>query len=99
MLRARRDRLQGRRAASAIRQIFDAERKRLEHDADQLLALLKEISDRIGGPCVTYNERGEVFVHPDLAREFEKPGNELLSENLLKALRTDPRARRGQSEE
>jgi hypothetical protein len=35
-----------------------------DEDAKRLMALLKKVGDRIGGACVTYNDSGEVFMHP-----------------------------------
>lgn len=45
--------------------------------------ILAETSQRIGGPCFSFNDQGEVFVHPDLARELNKAGNEDLRKRLL----------------
>ena len=40
---------------------------------------------------MTVNENGEVFVHPHLAGELEKPGNEVLSEMLIEGARANAR--------
>jgi predicted Zn-dependent protease len=71
-------------AEAAIRQIEDSEARcqRYEADGQRLSALLKKIHDQVGGAVVGYNDNGEVFVHPDLVREFETPGNEGLKEML-----------------
>jgi hypothetical protein len=40
-------------------------------------------SGRFPKPSVTFNDQGEVFVCPELAKELDKPGNEGLTELLL----------------
>ncbi len=40
---------------------------------------------------MTVNENGEVFVHPHLAGELEKPGNEVLSDMLIEGARANAR--------
>jgi hypothetical protein len=60
--------------------------RRLEYgwnseDAAKLEALWS--SSRFPKPSVSFNDQGEVFVCPELARELEKPGNEGLTELLL----------------
>jgi hypothetical protein len=50
-------------------------------DIEKLNALWA--SDRFPKPSVTFNEKGEVFVCPELAKELDKPGNEGLTELLL----------------
>lgn len=63
----------------ALVAMVDQSRAQAEADGERLMALLEKYGDRVGGPVVsTYN--GEVHVHPDLARELDKPGNEELRE-------------------
>lgn len=50
-------------------------------DAAKLQALWS--SGRFPKPSVTFNDQGEVFVCPELAKELDKPGNEGLAELLL----------------
>jgi|SRR5277367_4639649 len=50
-------------------------------DAAKLQALWS--SGRFPKPSVTFNDQGEVFVCPELAKELDKPGNEGLTELLL----------------
>jgi hypothetical protein len=88
--RARRDRLRGLRAARQVGAIIEANRRQINDDADRLMSIMQEVSARIGGgACVSYNEHGEVFIHPDLARELQKPDNKELSEILLKGARAN----------
>jgi hypothetical protein len=47
-------------------------------DVEKLEALW--IRNSIPKPSVTFTEKGEVFVCPELARELEKPGNEGITE-------------------
>lgn len=51
-------------------------------------------SNRFPKPSVTFTEKGEVFVCPELARELEKPGNEGVTELLVHMGRTHPRDQR-----
>jgi hypothetical protein len=45
--------------------------------APRVLALIDEVSDRVRvKPIVCPDPDGEVYVHPELARELEKPVNE-----------------------
>lgn len=88
---ARRDRLLGLRAAKAVGEIVEANGLQINNDADRLLSLMDGVSKRIGGACVSYNDASEVFLHPELARELQKPGNEELSEILLMGARNAPR--------
>jgi hypothetical protein len=50
-------------------------------DAKRLEALWS--SGRFPKPSVTFNDQGEVFVCPELAKELKKPENEGLTELLL----------------
>lgn len=45
-------------------------------DAKRMFDLLEDVSSRVeGGHSVTYNDQGEVFVHPELMKELKKPEN------------------------
>jgi hypothetical protein len=50
--------------------------------------IVKEISDRIGKPPLTYDDRGEVYVHPELARELDKPENTNVRELIAIGIKT-----------
>jgi hypothetical protein len=54
----------------------------MEGDAQHLLEIVKAVADRIGEAPVHYDSNGNVLVHPILANEFQKPGNEALSDLL-----------------
>jgi hypothetical protein len=69
--------------AEAVSNLLEGNRLQAEADAQRLSALIREVADSIGEAPVGINENGEVFVHPDLARELDKPGNEVLSEMLI----------------
>jgi hypothetical protein len=56
--------------------------KDIEKDGERLWALMKKFTDRVGRPAVSLHD-GKVFVHPDLARELDCPGNEEPREMLL----------------
>ena len=79
------------KAAEAISNLLEASRLQAEADAQRLSALIKKVADGIGEASVVFNENGEVFVHPDLVRELEKPGNEVLSEMLITGARANAR--------
>jgi hypothetical protein len=51
------------------------------------------IRNSIPKPSVTFTEKGEVFVCPELARELEKPGNEGITELLFHMCRIMGRKR------
>ena len=55
--------------------------------AARMYALVKTIGERIGKPPIGYSEAGNVYIHPALARELDKPENEELAELLLIGLR------------
>jgi hypothetical protein len=55
--------------------------------AARIYALVKAIGDRIGKPPIGYSETGDVYIHPALARELDKPENEELAELLRVGLR------------
>jgi hypothetical protein len=57
-----------------------------DEDAARLQALWN--SGRFPKPSVTFSDKGEVFVHPEFAKEGNKPGNEGLTELLLSMART-----------
>jgi hypothetical protein len=54
-------------------------------DAERLQALWS--SGRFPKPSVTFTDKGEVFVCPELAKELDKPGNEGLTELLFSMAR------------
>jgi hypothetical protein len=56
-----------------------------DEDVAKLQALWS--SGRFPKPSVSFNDQGEVFVCPELAKELEKPGNEGLTELLLSMAR------------
>jgi hypothetical protein len=55
--------------------------------AARIYALVKTIGERIGKPPIGYSETGNVYIHPALARELNKPENEELAELLMIGLR------------
>jgi hypothetical protein len=55
--------------------------------ATRIYALVKTIGERIGEPPIGYTETGNVYIHPALARELDKPENEELAELLRVGLR------------
>jgi len=55
--------------------------------AARIYALVKVIGERIGKAPIGYSETGNVYIHPDLARELDKPENEELAELLRVGLR------------
>jgi hypothetical protein len=57
-------------------------------DAAKLEALWS--SGRFPKPSVSFNDQGEVFVSPELAKELHKPGNEGITALLL-SMATLPR--------
>jgi hypothetical protein len=81
-------------AAEALGNLLEGNRRQIEADAQRLSALIKRVADYVGEAPVGVNENGEVFVHPQLARELEKAGNEELSEMLIMAARADARRQR-----
>jgi len=68
-----------------MRGLSDLLEGRAETDSQWLLALMNDVHTRIGEAPVYIAENGKVFVHPQLARELEKPGNEGLSDRLIGA--------------
>jgi hypothetical protein len=79
------------KAAEAICNLLEGNRREIETDAQRLSALINEVADRVGEAPVIVNENGKVFVHPELARELEKAGNEMLSEMLITGARANAR--------
>ena len=79
------------KAAEAVSNLLEGNRRQIEADARRLSALINEVADHVGEAPVGFNENGEVFVHPELARELEKPGNEVLSEMLIAGARANAR--------
>jgi len=77
-------------AAETVRKL-ESDRLQVEADSQRLLAVLKDVADRIGEAPVIYNENGEVFVHPEMARELARPGNEALNEMFITMMRTHAR--------
>lgn len=55
--------------------------------AARIYALVKSIGERIGKPPIGFGETGNIYIHPALARELDKPENEELAELLLIGLR------------
>jgi hypothetical protein len=78
-------------AIDALHNRVESNRLQVEADAQRLLALINEVANRIGEAPVCYNDDGKVFVHPDLALELDKPGNEALSEMLITGARMKAR--------
>lgn len=80
-------------AAKAMSSLIEENRLQAEADAQRLSALIREVAGRIGEAPVAFNEDGEAFVRPELARELERPGNEMLREMLLMGARANARRR------
>jgi hypothetical protein len=53
------------------------------NDADTAKLQALWNSDRFPKPSVTFNDQGDVWVCPELAKELGKPGNEGLTELLF----------------
>jgi hypothetical protein len=70
----------GERAAEAFRDYVEDLQRQINSDYDGLAAVMKSISERIGGPIIEYYPNGEVFVHQDFVAELDKPGNERFAE-------------------
>lgn len=66
----------------ALEAMVDQGRAQSKADGERLMVLMKEYKDRLGRAAVSFRD-GEVFVHPDLARELDNPGNEGLREMLF----------------
>ena len=47
-----------------------------EESGRRLMYLVEEVKQRIGEAPLQFNEEGDVFMHPDLARKLNEPGNE-----------------------
>jgi hypothetical protein len=65
---------------------MDAGGSQTDARANQLLALLKEVGDRVGRPIVACTD-GEALVHPELARELNKALGEMLEEAIATSLK------------
>jgi hypothetical protein len=76
-------------AGSLTLEAAEASEREVARDADRLMAIVSGIAARVGKAPVGYNDRGEVFVHPDLTWEPQRPGNEELMEMLLGGLRAN----------
>jgi hypothetical protein len=66
----------------------------LQEEGTRLMAVVKKIADKIGKAPIMYNERGEMYVHPELMDELRKPGNEALLDRLHDAQATLPKQSR-----
>ena len=77
-----------------LENLLEANRLQAEADAQRLSALIKEVADRVGEAPVGFNEDGEVFVHPELARELDRPGNQVLSKMLIAGTRANAERQR-----
>lgn len=55
--------------------IFDQLRES-EESSRRLSMIVKEVKERVGEAPLCFNEKGEVFMHPELARTLAQPGNE-----------------------
>lgn len=75
----------------AVREIAEANERQVAGEADRLMAIINDVAGRTGKAPVGYNDQGEIFVHPDLKRELQKPGNEELIEMLLVGFRASAR--------
>lgn len=42
----------------------------------RLMQIAKEVKEKVGETPLLFNDEGEVFLHPDLARKLNEPGNE-----------------------
>jgi hypothetical protein len=80
------------RSSALLSQSLERELERsqnvMQQDASRLTKIVDDISGRINGPCVAYNGDGQVFVHPELLRELERPGNEKLKGLLQESFGT-----------
>lgn len=79
--------LDGERAAAAIREHFENLQHRLSSERERLLAIMKPISERIGGPVIVCDQQGEVSAHPDLIMELRKPENADLADRFAELVR------------
>jgi hypothetical protein len=82
--------ISGAQAAEAVRQYFETYQRLKAAKGAALLAILKKVSDGVGGEAVVIidPDTREVHVHPDLALELAKPENEGLGEELRLAARS-----------
>lgn len=69
-------------AAKGVELVVEESRQQIEGDAQRLFEIIQAIADQIGDAPMHYDDNGNVFVHPILANELKKPGNETLSELL-----------------
>lgn len=78
------ERLDGVQVAREFREIVEANRHQIENDRGRLMTIIEEVSARNGGnACITWNDNGEVFVHPDLDQELARSCNEGLRELVV----------------
>jgi hypothetical protein len=43
---------------------------------ERLTAILKEVTEKTGEAALYVTEEGEFFIHPDVSRKLDEPGNE-----------------------
>jgi hypothetical protein len=75
--------------ADSLTELLERSRRRSESDAQRLHELISRFAARLGEAPVVFDQDGKAFVHPDLARELDKPGNETLNEMLIMAARAN----------
>jgi|GEM_PF-4753232 len=71
----------------SVEQIFGRMRD-WEESGRRLMNIAEQVKEKIGEAPLQFSESGEVFIHPDLARKLNEPGNEGPREFLRHMQRT-----------
>jgi len=61
--------------AETIADVADNIDNQAPGERERGLALIKSVAERLGKWPITFNDAGDVFVDPELARELDKPEN------------------------
>ena len=72
-------------APNTLEALIRVNEARLLNEIARAKSLILEITDRIGEATLTYDAGGDVSMHPELARELDKPENVALRELLRRA--------------
>lgn len=67
---------------SDVQKAIEANGRAVANEADRLMSIINDVANRIGKAPISYNDAGDVLLHPDLAQELRKPGNEELIDML-----------------
>ena len=74
------------RGEAAVQQLIE-DKASMEAKGDAFLALIGEVSARVGGPVMGSDGAGKAFAHPELLKALDRPENAWLRDTADRVIR------------